>query len=249
MEQKPSRSWAEALTIKEEKPEDVLSWVQLTRVFPWRKQEGSAMPSAAGKSPYRINLRELTLACGVILDLDKRGFGRVGGREALLERVWWKIGWMGEKRKLLVYGDKDLWRVKWVSDEKINFGATAHVWALSANLLNCRFILLNCSTGPSAPTWIDTDCAGSETVQGREVVPLSGLLVSAVSPGSLLNERSLRDPSDTLAYLLSAGLVLPSCVRCRGPGTTAEHAGKGWLQLWPLPAGWPPSGLLWYSSF
>ena len=34
MEQKPSRSWAEALTIKEEKPEDVLSWVQLTRVFP-----------------------------------------------------------------------------------------------------------------------------------------------------------------------------------------------------------------------
>lgn len=150
--------------IKEEKPDDVLSWIQVTRVFPWRKQEGSAMPSAAGKSPYKINLRELTLACGESSLTLIRGFGRVGGREALLERVWWKIGWMGEKRKLLVYGDKDLWRVKWVSDEKINFGATAHVWALSANLLNCRFILLNCSTGPSALTWIDTDCAGSETL-------------------------------------------------------------------------------------
>lgn len=71
---------------------------------------------------------------------------------------------MGEKRKLLAYGDKDLWRVKWVSDEKINFGAAAHGCTSSANLLTCRFILVNCSTGPSALTWVDTDCAGSGTL-------------------------------------------------------------------------------------
>lgn len=38
---------------------------------------------------------------------------------------------MGEKRKLLVYGDKDLWRVKWVSDEKRDFGTTARVSLIS----------------------------------------------------------------------------------------------------------------------
>lgn len=94
---------------------------------------------------------------------------------------------------------------------------------LSANLLTCRFILVNCSTGPSALTWVDTDCAGRDAARQRgRLCPVS--LVSAVSPGSLLNERSLRDSTDTLAYLLSTGLVLPSSIRCRGPGIIAEDA-------------------------
>lgn len=46
------------------------------------KEAGSAMPSAAGKSPYRIkrinHLRELTLACGESFLTLIRGFGRVG---------------------------------------------------------------------------------------------------------------------------------------------------------------------------
>lgn len=115
-----------------------------------------------------------------------------------------------KKGKLLVYGDKDLWRAKWVSDEKIEFGAAAHGCTSLANLLTCRFILVNCSTGPSALTWVDTDCAGSGAIARQRVVPLS-VSLSLLSPGQPLERECLRDSLTHLliSYLPDSFYLLP----------------------------------------